>query len=113
MSWRCQTCGKPGFGYCKESVINDLQKSFVHTNERPETNPPEFKEQPNPIPNESPAIIDLVIEEFKQRKDIGLARYGTVLQANNGRDALRDLLDELLDACVYIRQVMEERDVQK
>ncbi len=69
-----------------------------------------MKEQPDPIHNDSPAIVDLVIEEFKQRKEIGLQRYGTFLQAGNGRDALRDALDEALDLCVYLRQAIAERD---
>lgn len=71
-------------------------------------------EQPDPVPNKSPAIVDGVIEEFKKRKEIGLARYGVVLQANNGRDALRDAFDEALDLCVYLYQAIQERDnVQK
>lgn len=69
-----------------------------------------MKEQPDPIHNDSPSIVDLVIEEFKQRKQIGLERYGVALQANNGRDALRDALDEALDLVVYLRQAIAERD---
>lgn len=66
--------------------------------------------QPDPIPNDGPAIVDLVVADFAERKRIGIERYGVALQAHNGRDMLRDLYDELLDACVYIRGVIAERD---
>jgi hypothetical protein len=65
-------------------------------------------EQPSPISNESTPIADLVISDMQTRKEIGYSRYNKYLQANNGRDGLRDLYEELLDACMYIRQVMEE-----
>ena len=67
-------------------------------------------EQAAPIPNESPAIWDLVIADMQARNRVGRERYGTPLQANNGRDGLCDLYEELLDACAYIRKEMVERD---
>jgi hypothetical protein len=60
-------------------------------------------EQSAPIPNNRPAIQDLVIADMEARKQIGLERYGTLLQGHNGRDYLRDLYEELLDACNYVR----------
>lgn len=66
-------------------------------------------DQPAPVPNDGPPIQDLVIEDMEERKRIGQARYGTLLQAHNGRDALVDLYQELLDACCYIRQLIAER----
>lgn len=68
------------------------------------------KEQPMPKKNNNPAIWDLVISEMKARDKVGQERYHTRLQANNGRDALRDALDEALDLCVYLRQAIYERD---
>lgn len=66
-------------------------------------------DQPPPVPNERPAIADLVIADMVERKRVGTERYGTPLQAHNGRDALVDLYQELLDAVVYVRQAIEER----
>jgi hypothetical protein len=66
-------------------------------------------EQPNPIPNTSTPIVDLVMEDMKERKRLGIERYGTPLQANNGRDALRDAYEEALDLAIYLRQAIEER----
>lgn len=67
------------------------------------------RDQPSPVPNTRPAIWDLVVEDMRARDAEGLKRYGTRLQALNGRDGLRDLYEELLDAVVYCRQVIEER----
>jgi hypothetical protein len=52
--------------------------------------------------------IDAVCGSLQERKRVGLERYGQPLQAHNGRDALRDLREELEDAAVYCRQVIEE-----
>lgn len=67
--------------------------------------------QPDPIQNQSPSMHDLVCEDMQKRKEFGLAKYGTPLQANNGRDALQDAYEEVLDLAVYLRQAIEERKV--
>jgi hypothetical protein len=41
---------------------------------------------------------------------MGKKKYGVPLRANNGRDALQDLYEELIDATQYIKQEMVERD---
>lgn len=68
-----------------------------------------IQEQPDPMPNQSRPIVDLVIEDMKARKAEGVKRYGTPLQAGNGRDALVDAYHESLDLCMYLRQAIEER----
>ena len=70
-------------------------------------------DQPDPKENDSTPIWELVIQDMMERDRIGRARYGTPLQAWNGRDALVDLYQELLDACVYIRQEIEERKIKE
>lgn len=67
-------------------------------------------DQPEPIPNASRPIWELVIEDMRDRDHVGRVRYGTPLQAHNGRDALVDAYQEALDLCVYLRQAIEERD---
>jgi hypothetical protein len=37
-------------------------------------------------------------------------RYGTKLQAGNGRNALQDAYDECLDMAVYLKQAIVEQD---
>jgi hypothetical protein len=69
-------------------------------------------DQPAPAPNTSPAIADLVIDDMAERKRIGIQRYGTPLQAHNGRDALVDAYQEALDLCCYLRQAIAEREAE-
>lgn len=43
------------------------------------------------------------------RRQLGIERYGTPLQANNGRDVLTDALQEALDLMVYMQQAIIEQ----
>ena len=65
--------------------------------------------QTAPVANECPHIADLVIEDILARKAEGVRKYGTPLQAGNGRDALMDAYQEALDLAQYLKQAMEER----
>lgn len=67
-------------------------------------------EQPKPIPQpEKVQIVELVKEDLDARREVGIKTYGTALTAGNGRDALQDAYEEVLDLCCYLRQVIEER----
>lgn len=66
--------------------------------------------QPNPHVNNNPIIQELVMEDMQGRLNLGIERYGTGLQANNGRDMLLDAYEEVLDLAVYLRGMMYERD---
>jgi hypothetical protein len=65
--------------------------------------------QPTPAANDRSGMHDVVIALMRARKELGLKKYQTILQPFNGRDALLDLRDELLDAVVYVTQEIEER----
>ena len=65
--------------------------------------------EPAPIPNGNRPIVELVVEDFMARSDMGLAKYGTRLQPFNGRDALMDAYQEAIDLVMYLRQAIEER----
>lgn len=83
--------------------------------------------EPAPIPNSSTPIHLLVRDEVLQsglwdtdsriqlallmdeRMAYGQKKYGTYLQAHNGRDPLNDLIEEMLDALVYARQCIVEK----
>lgn len=65
--------------------------------------------QPQPSKNANVPIWDLVIADMRERDAVGRERYGTPLQAHNGRDALVDAYQEALDLVVYLRQCIEER----
>ena len=67
--------------------------------------------EPPPVNSTSKSIHDLVIKDIEDRKQFGLEKYGTTLQANNGRNALLDAYQEALDLACYLRQVLEESNV--
>jgi hypothetical protein len=70
------------------------------------------EDQPLPtIHPGAPFIQDLVIADIEERKQIGIRRYGTPLQAHNERDALLDAYQEALGLCMYLKQALVERDV--
>ncbi len=68
------------------------------------------KKEPAPVKNELPAVWDLVIKDINDRDKFGQNKYSTRLQPFNGRNVLRDLYQELLDAIVYIRQLIYEQE---
>lgn len=74
-----------------------------------------MKQRPEdqPLPerrDDLPAIQDLVLADIEARKALGIQRYGQLLKAHDGRDNLRDLYEELMDACIYARKALYERD---
>lgn len=70
-------------------------------------------DQPPPVIREgAPDIQSMVLADLEARRQVGIQRYGTALQAFNGRDVLRDAYEEALDLCVYLRGVIAERDAK-
>lgn len=67
-------------------------------------------DQPLPVVNDHPFVADALVAFIEARKQLGIERYGTPLQPHNGRDALRDLFEELVDAATYAAQLLIERD---
>ena len=86
--------GRSGCGF--ESRLPDLE-DIMNT------------EQSSPTPSSHPAVWDLVLEDIKERDENGRLKYGIRLQPFNRRDPLIDLYQELLDAVVYLRQLLYER----
>lgn len=68
--------------------------------------------QARPTPNNLRHVADLVVDDILERKRVGEERYGTPLQPFNGRDALKDAYEEVLDLASYMRQMMYERDTE-
>ncbi|UXE03823.1 hypothetical protein SEA_OBLADI_100 [Gordonia phage ObLaDi] len=63
--------------------------------------------QPDPIHTNAPSAHDLVVADIQARKAMGLAKYGTILQFNNGRNHLLDAYEEVLDTAAYLRNQIE------
>ena len=64
--------------------------------------------EPPPVPNNAKPIWELVIDDMRDRDRIGREKYGTPLQANNGRCPLTDAYQESLDQSAYLRQAIVE-----
>jgi hypothetical protein len=67
------------------------------------------EKQPMPKKGET-EILPLVIEDLRSRGKISELVYGQKLSTFNGRDSLVDAYQEALDLCMYLRQVIEERN---
>jgi hypothetical protein len=63
--------------------------------------------QPAPTGNGAD-ITDMVIQDLTIRRKIGTEKYGTALRAFNGRNAMVDAYQEVLDLTVYLRQRLAE-----
>ena len=65
--------------------------------------------QPMPQPGRM-SVTRAVMADLEARERQGIAKYGTTLLTFNGRDALVDLYQELLDAAQYVKQAILERE---
>ena len=66
------------------------------------------EEQPAPTEGDGDMWME-VIGDMQERRSEGIRRYGTPLQAYNGRRALVDAYLEQLDLVVYLKQALIER----
>lgn len=58
------------------------------------------------------SITDAVVQDLQDRRQMGMAKYGTELKAGNGRRPMVDLYQELLDAALYAKQVLIEQETE-
>jgi hypothetical protein len=98
----------------KTNFAETMQRLYESGNkvsdQRPEREGREGDSQPLPTLNDGIDIQSLVIDDIYKRRLLGIKRYGTALQANNGRDGLLDAYEEALDLTIYLKQVLVERD---
>lgn len=57
-------------------------------------------------------VAALVHDDIEARVDKGADEYGERLRTHNGRNALVDAYQEALDLCLYLRQEIEERQIE-
>jgi hypothetical protein len=69
------------------------------------------KQTTKPVPNNQVPIADLVVEDILSRKQMGIEKYGTPLQAFNNRSASQDAYEETLDLANYLKQKLEEERI--
>lgn len=70
--------------------------------------------QPDPEGGEGDCWLDLIDaageqhpfrERMLERRQVGIERYGQPLRRGDGRDEIRDLVEELLDGAVYAQRL--------
>ena len=54
-------------------------------------------------------VVDFVLADVQERAEMGKRKYGTYLEAFNGRDPLWDAYQEAIDLAMYLRQALLER----
>ena len=47
-------------------------------------------------------IVDDLIENYKQRSQVGIKKYGTTLEQNNHDDFINHALEEAMDLTLYL-----------
>jgi len=70
----------------------------------------DMQDEPDPVHNDGPDMMLVVIDDIQARRQIGMLRYGTPLQAFNGRSSLRDAYWEAIDLAVYLRTKIYEEE---
>lgn len=66
------------------------------------------RDQPLPAPGQQ-SVQAVLIRALAERRDYGIRKYGRPLETHNGRDALVDAWEELLDGLSYLTQLRLER----
>lgn len=89
--------------------VSTVQIKLKPSRGKSQTGPGATPELP-PIKTDTPACWDLVLADMAERDRFGKDKYGVRLQPHNGRSFLRDLYQELLDAVVYLRGEIYERE---
>ena len=55
-------------------------------------------------------IVLNVIEQFNDRSEVGINKYGTTLEENNKDNFLQHLQEELMDATLYVEKLKTLRN---
>ena len=66
----------------------------------------DFSQQPIPVKENT---TDLVVNDMRQREVMGYNKYNKYLSVNTDEDMLQHLYEELLDASMYVRTLIEQK----
>lgn len=58
-------------------------------------------------------IVQQVIQQFQERSEVGIKKYGTTLEDNNEDDFLTHLKQELMDAILYIEKLQDLKRISQ
>lgn len=93
-----------------EQAMSAVREGYSDPPSRPTREGREGDTQPLPTASNTPIMHELVQADLAERLRVGIERYGQPLQAFNGRNALRDAYEEVLDLAVYLRQAIYEQE---
>lgn len=66
---------------------------------------------PQPSPTHGvKVVVDIVLQDIRERAEVGKIKYGTYLKTHNGRIALWDAYQEAIDLVMYLRQEILNRE---
>ena len=66
------------------------------------------RDQPLPKPGRLP-VQQILIHAIEERREHGIRKYGRALETHNGRDAMQDAWEEVMDLLLYLTQIRLER----
>lgn len=55
-------------------------------------------------------IVDLVRDDLQRRSSVGIEKYKTTLETNNYDNFLNHHYEELLDAALYVKKQLHQKD---
>lgn len=102
---KCDACGKD-FQCGTESPYHKIVQCVFCGNLQTRS---AAKNEPAPT-GTGKKVIDEVVLDIKARSDMVEKKYGTPLRTFNGRNAMMDLYQELLDSVMYAKQVLMEME---
>lgn len=96
------------YGYSRKEKGN-WGDTGIYLEELKLINLSEIEEEDKKIPPiKSDPIVNSIIEQFKQRSELGIKKYGTTLHENNTDDFLQHFKEELMDAILYIQKLQTQ-----
>lgn len=52
-------------------------------------------------------IVQQVVDKYQQRSEVGIKKYGTTLSENNTDNFFNHLIEELMDATLYVQKIID------
>ncbi|MFE6000363.1 hypothetical protein ACFQ6C_26440 [Streptomyces sp. NPDC056454] len=107
--------GVPTSRWWDERLV-ELNRALAPSTDHPLPIEGTLRERPGdqPLPTAGQeSVQDALIKRIEERRELGIQRYGTPLQTFNGRNAVRDALEEALDLATYLMQVEMEQTARQ
>ena len=54
-------------------------------------------------------IVEIVVNKYKQRSEVGIKKYNTTLEDNNEDDFLLHAQQEAMDLSLYLEKLIQQR----